>query len=200
MIAPNIWFCCVCVFIINTTCIFLGDVSSFGTAFRIFLITKQTIYVPLTEFFPRDFPINLNILYCPYVCLLTIGGFHAYTRRPNPVFDLGGKYLILPNSSNTLNIFSYSYSQSASSADSIDTSSSNLSPYGTSTSSTYHLTKEKRSKLPLSFGSTFCSWPARSSSWKPFPSVSIKSTNVYKGRTPAFSLYISSNTLTEALV
>ena len=35
--------------------------------------------------------------------------------------------------------------------------------------STYHLTKAKRSKLPLSLESTFLSWPARSSLLKPSP-------------------------------
>ena len=40
---------------------------------------------------------------------------------------------------------------------------------------TCHITKEKRSKLPLSCGSNFHRWPARSSIWKPSPSVSINS-------------------------
>ena len=54
--------------------------------------------------------------------------------------------------------------RSASSVDSRETSLS-----------TYHLTKEKRSKLPLSFAYPFSRWTSRSSLWKPYPSVSIKS-------------------------
>ena len=44
--------------------------------------------------------------------------------------------------------------------------------------SIYHLTKAKRSKLPLSFGSTFRKFTASSSQWKPFPGVSVKSTTL----------------------
>ena len=64
---------------------------------------------------------------------------------------------------------------------------------------TYHTTKGKRSKLPLSFGSTFCRWTASISLWKLSPSVSIKSTNFDNGRTPSFPLSILSNTLAAVL-
>ena len=66
-------------------------------------------------------------------------------------------------------------------------------------SSTYHLTNEKRSKLPLSFESNLRIWPARSSLWKPSPSVWIKSKTFDDGRTPALPLSISSNTIAAAL-
>ena len=78
--------------------------------------------------------------------------------------------------------------RSASSADSREASST-----------TYHLTKSKRSKLPLSFGYTLFRRSARSSLWKPSPSVSIKSTNFYNRRTSAFPLSILSNTPATAL-
>ena len=60
---------------------------------------------------------------------------------------------------------------------------------------TYHLTKTKWSKPPLSFGSTFRRWPASSSLWPHPPSVSIKSTNFDYGRKIALPLSILSNTL-----
>ena len=62
-------------------------------------------------------------------------------------------------------------------------------------SSTYHLRMEKRSKLPLLFGSTFCRWPASSSLWDPYSIVSIKQKNFDNGRTLAFPLYILRNSL-----
>ena len=76
----------------------------------------------------------------------------------------------------------------ASFVESIDTSSS-----------TYHLTKAKRSKLKLSFGSTLQRWYASYSIWKPSPSVSTKSTNFDNWRTPAYPWSIWSNNLAEAL-
>ena len=54
--------------------------------------------------------------------------------------------------------------------------------------STHHLTKAKRSKLPLLFGYTFRRLPARSSLWKPSPSVSINSTNFWRWKDTIFPI------------
>ena len=64
---------------------------------------------------------------------------------------------------------------------------------------TYHSTKVKRSKLPLSFGPTFRRWPASSSLWKPSPNVSNKSTKFDYGSKLSFPLFILLNTLAAAL-
>ena len=73
----------------------------------------------------------------------------------------------------------------ASSAESIETSSS-----------TYHLTKAKRSKVPLYFGYNFRRQSTISSLWKASPSFSIKSTTFVDVRKPALQSYILSNALT----
>ena len=64
---------------------------------------------------------------------------------------------------------------------------------------TYHLTKTKWSKPPLSFGSTFRRWPASSSLWKPSSNVSIKSTNFGDERTSSVPLSILSHIIAAAL-
>ena len=73
---PNLLIFCAGVFLRKITCVFLAYDSSFGTDIRITIITKQPIHVPLIECSLCDFPINLKLQHCPYVCLFTIGSSH----------------------------------------------------------------------------------------------------------------------------
>ena len=113
------------------------------------LITKHPICVPLTERFLRYFHINLKLIFLTSVCLSKIGSLHCLQ---NGYILSPGYGQTIPAPSNCIkgiDNFLSPYTHSAPSADSRKTSSSNLSPYGPSTRSTYHITKVKRSKLPL---------------------------------------------------
>ena len=76
-IAPTFWFCCAVVFLSKITCVLLANVPYFGLAIRMALINKYPIHVSLTGRFLCDFPINIKLIYCPSMSLLTISSSHC---------------------------------------------------------------------------------------------------------------------------